>query len=31
MLLPTNTELKVALLSALVMVQPRFPIPPDMV
>jgi tetratricopeptide (TPR) repeat protein len=31
MLLPTNTELKVALLSALVMVQPRFPVPPDMV
>jgi hypothetical protein len=31
MLLPTNTELKVALLSAIVMVQPRFPVPPDMV
>ncbi|HSN28822.1 MAG TPA: hypothetical protein VLT45_21190, partial [Kofleriaceae bacterium] len=31
MLLPTNTELKVALLSAIVMVQPRFPVPPNMV
>ena len=31
MLLPTNTELKVALFTALVMVQPRFPVPPDMV
>ena len=31
MLLPTNTELKVVVLSALVMVQPRFPVPPDMV
>jgi hypothetical protein len=31
MLLPTNTELKVALLSALVMVQSQFSIPPDMV
>jgi tetratricopeptide (TPR) repeat protein len=31
MLLPTNTELKVVVLSAIVMVQPRFPIPPDMV
>jgi tetratricopeptide (TPR) repeat protein len=31
MLLPTNTELKVVVLSALAMVQPRFPIPPDMV
>jgi hypothetical protein len=30
MLLPTNTELKVALLSAIVMVQPRFPVPPTM-
>ena len=29
MLLPTNTELKVAFLSAIAMVQPRFPIPPD--
>ncbi len=31
MLLPTNTELKVVVLSALVMVQPRFPVPPDAV
>jgi len=31
MLLPTNTELKVVVLSAIAMVQPRFPIPPDMV
>ncbi len=31
MLLPTNTELKVVVLSALAMVNPRFPIPPDMV
>jgi hypothetical protein len=31
MLLPTNTELKVALLSAMVMVQPSFPVPPNMV
>src|SRR3954449_7535415 len=31
MLLPTNTELKVALLSAIVMVQPQFPVPPNMV
>jgi len=31
MLLPTNTELKVVVLSAIVMVQPRFPVPPDMV
>jgi tetratricopeptide (TPR) repeat protein len=31
MLLPTNTELKVVVLTALVMVQPRFPVPPDMV
>jgi tetratricopeptide (TPR) repeat protein len=31
MLLPTNTELKVVILSAIVMVQPRFPVPPDMV
>ncbi len=30
MLLPTNTELKVVVLSAIVMVQPRFPVPPDM-
>ncbi|MEO6772932.1 MAG: tetratricopeptide repeat protein [Kofleriaceae bacterium] len=31
MLLPTNTELKVALLSAIVMLQPSFPVPPNMV
>jgi len=31
MLLPTNTELKVALLSAIVMVQPSFPVPPNLV
>jgi hypothetical protein len=31
MLLTTNTELKVALLSAIVMLQPRFPVPPDTV
>ncbi len=31
MLLPTNTELKVVVLSAIAMLQPRFPIPPDMV
>ena len=31
MLLPTNTELVVALLSAIVMVQPRFPVPPNLV
>jgi tetratricopeptide (TPR) repeat protein len=31
MLLPTNTELKVALLSAIVMVQPQFPVPPNLV
>ena len=31
MLLPTNTELKVVVLSAIVMVQPRFPVPPDTV
>jgi hypothetical protein len=31
MLLPTNTELKVVVLAAIVMVQPRFPVPPDMV
>ena len=31
MLLPTNTELKVVVLSAIAMVQPRFPVPPDMV
>ncbi|MDB4962480.1 MAG: Tetratricopeptide 2 repeat protein [Myxococcales bacterium] len=30
MLLPTNTELKVVVLTAIVMVQPRFPVPPDM-
>jgi tetratricopeptide (TPR) repeat protein len=27
--LPTNTELKTALLSAIMLVQPKFPIPPD--
>ncbi|HEU0033618.1 MAG TPA: tetratricopeptide repeat protein [Kofleriaceae bacterium] len=31
LLLPTNTELKVVVLTAIVMVQPRFPVPPDMV
>ncbi len=31
MLLPTNTELKVVVLSAIVMVQPRFPVPPNLV
>ncbi|MDB4953107.1 MAG: Tetratricopeptide 2 repeat protein, partial [Myxococcales bacterium] len=31
MLLPTNTELKVVVLAAIVMVQPRFPVPPDTV
>ena len=31
LLLPTNTELKVAFLSAIAMVQPRFPVPPDSV
>jgi golgin subfamily B member 1 len=31
LLLQTNTELKVVILSAIVMVQPRFPVPPDMV
>ncbi|HEY1552821.1 MAG TPA: hypothetical protein VGG28_33560, partial [Kofleriaceae bacterium] len=31
MLLPTNTELKIVLLSAIVMLQPRFPVPPNMV
>jgi hypothetical protein len=31
MLLPTNTELKVVVLSALVMLNSRFPVPPDMV
>jgi tetratricopeptide (TPR) repeat protein len=31
MLLPTNTELKVVVMSAIAMLQPRFPIPPDMV
>ena len=29
MLLPTNTELKVVVLTAIVMLQPRFPVPPD--
>ncbi len=31
MLLPTNTELKVVVLSAIAMLQPRFPVPPNMV
>ena len=31
LLLPTNTELKVAFLSAIALVNPRFPIPPEMV
>ncbi|HET9990580.1 MAG TPA: tetratricopeptide repeat protein, partial [Kofleriaceae bacterium] len=31
MLLPTNTELKVVLLSAIVMLQPSFPVPPNLV
>nr|HEX4312425.1 tetratricopeptide repeat protein [Kofleriaceae bacterium] len=31
MLLPTNTELKVVVVSAIAMLQPRFPVPPDMV
>jgi tetratricopeptide (TPR) repeat protein len=31
MLLPTNSALNVACLSAIVMVQPRFPVPPNMV
>jgi len=31
MLLPTNTELKIAVLSAIVAVQPRFPVPPNLV
>jgi tetratricopeptide (TPR) repeat protein len=31
MLLPTNTELKVVVLSAIAMLQPRFPVPPDLV
>jgi tetratricopeptide (TPR) repeat protein len=31
MLLPTNTELKVVVLTAIVMLQPRFPVPPDTV
>ncbi|HEY1558527.1 MAG TPA: tetratricopeptide repeat protein [Kofleriaceae bacterium] len=31
MLLPTNTELKVAVLSAIAMVQPGFPVPPNLV
>jgi tetratricopeptide (TPR) repeat protein len=30
-LMPTNTELKVAFLSALVCAQPKFPVPPDLV
>lgn len=29
--LPSNSELKGAMLSAIVMVQPRFPVPPDVV
>jgi golgin subfamily B member 1 len=31
MLLPTHTELKVVMLSAIVMLQPSFPVPPNMV
>src|SRR5262249_9230112 len=31
MLLPTNTELAVVMLSAIVMLQPRFPVPPGLV
>ena len=31
MLLPTNTELKIVVLSAIAMLNPRFPIPPDSV
>ncbi len=31
LLLPTNTELKVAFLAAIALVNPRFPIPPDSV
>jgi tetratricopeptide (TPR) repeat protein len=31
MLLPTTTELKVVLLSAMVMLQPSFPVPPNLV
>jgi golgin subfamily B member 1 len=31
LLLPTNTELKVAMMSAIVLVNPRFPVPPDTV
>ena len=31
MLLPTTTELKVVLLSAIVMLQPSFPVPPNLV
>ncbi|MFT3698731.1 MAG: tetratricopeptide repeat protein [Kofleriaceae bacterium] len=31
MLLTTNTELKVVVLSAIAMLQPRFPVPPNMV
>ena len=30
MLLPTNTELMVVVLSAMAMLQPRFPVPPNM-
>ncbi|MCG8418317.1 MAG: tetratricopeptide repeat protein [Proteobacteria bacterium] len=30
MALPTNTELKVALLAAIVLVKPDFPVPPDL-
>ena len=30
MLLPTNTELKVVLLSAIAMLQPQFPVPPNL-
>src|SRR5204863_1595774 len=31
LLLPTNTELKVAFLSAIALINPRFPVPPDSV
>jgi golgin subfamily B member 1 len=31
MLLPTHTELKVVMLSAIMMLQPSFPVPPNMV
>lgn len=30
LMLPTNTELKVAFLSVIAMLQPRFPVPPNM-